>query len=160
MHRLLSTVLVLAWGLWFGAIVMVFVTVTSLFATFAEQRATAGAAAAGVFRRFDVLQLVAGTLALLASIGLRSRARTRRPVALPVTVILAALVALASALLVTPRIDALRRAGEPSSSEQFRRLHGTSSALYTTQAVLLLTGGLLLPGYLKRTDTSATTAPA
>lgn len=158
MRRFLSTALVLAWGLWFGSIVMVFVAVTSLFSTFADQRTVAGTAAAGVFRRFEVLQLVAGGVTLLAAIILRSRARTRRPAVLPALVILSILVALTSAFVITPRIDKLRRA-DSSTSEQFKTLHGVSSSLYSAQAALLLATGLLLPGFLKRTETSAATAP-
>ena len=161
MHRLLSTVLLLAWGLWFGAIVMVFVTVTSLFSTFADQRPLAGAAAAGVFRRFEVLQVIAAVVALAAALALWSRARrTNRPGVLLLAVLAATMGALASATVITPRIEALRRAGVPSESEQFKSLHRTSSTLYTIQAGLLLTTGLFLPGFLKRTDTAVATARA
>ena len=159
MHRFLSAVLVLAWGLWFGAIGMVFLTVTSLFATFADQRAVAGAAAAGVFRRFEILQLVAGGVAFVAALTLRWRA-ARRPFVLPALLLFSVILAMSSAFVITPKIDALRRAGEPSSSAEFKSLHGTSSALYLTQAILLLTTGLFLPGFLKRTEISPATAPA
>jgi hypothetical protein len=146
MQRLLSTILLLAWGLWFGAIVMVFVTVTSLFATFADQRAVAGAAAAGVFRRFEVLQLFAGGVALLSVIVLKARQPRAKPVtALTALLTLVALGAVASTLLLTPRIDDLRRQGVPSSSDQFKALHRASSLVYTSQAVVLLAAGLVLP---------------
>ena len=151
MHRLLSTLVVLAWGLWFGAIVMVFVTVTSLFATFGEQRQLAGAAAAGVFRRFEVLQLGAGAVAVIAAFVLRARSRGGRGATALVGLLALALVgALASSFVLTPRIDALRQQGVPSSSEQFKSLHRASSTVYSSQAVALLAAGLLLPGVILR----------
>jgi hypothetical protein len=161
MHRSLSTVLVLAWGLWFGAIVMVFIAVISLFATFADQRGVAGAAAAGIFRRFEALQVVAACAALAAALTLYFRAPQagRRPV-VPMAIFVATVGALASATSLTPQIEALRRAGVASTSEQFKSLHRRSSTLYAGQAALLLATGLFLPGFLKRTDTSAATAPA
>ena len=161
MHRLLSTVLLLAWGLWFGAIVMVFVAVTSLFTTFEDQRAVAGAAAAGIFRRFEVLQVIAAGVALLATIALWLRAsRAKGTRVILMAVVIATAGAITSATVITPQIDALRRAGEPSSSARFKSLHRKSSTLYTIQAGWLLTTGLLLPGFLRRTETSAATAPA
>ena len=161
MHRVLSTLLGLAWGLWFGAIMMVFLAVTSLFTTFADQRAVAGAAAAGIFRRFEVLQVAAGGVALLATIVLWLRAsRARRTRTFLMAVVIAAAGAIVSATVITPQIDALRRAGEPSSSARFKSLHRKASTVYSIQAALLLTTGLLLPGFLKRTETSAATAPA
>ena len=161
MHRLLSTVLLLAWGLWFGAIVMVFVAVTSLFTTFVDQRAVAGAAAAGIFRRFEVLQVVAACVALVATIALWLRAsRARWTSVFLMAVVAATAGAIVSATAITPQIDALRRAGEPSSSARFKSLHRRSSTAYAVQAATLLTTGLLLPAFLKRTETSEATAPA
>ena len=151
MHRLLSKFLVLAWGVWFGAIVMVFVTVTSMFSTFADQRQVAGAAAAGVFRRFEVLQLGAATVAVVAGVLLWSiAARTRAGMLLPVLLSLAAAGAVVSTFVLTPRIDDLRRLGVPSSSDQFKSLHRASSGVYASQAVVLLAAGLVLPGIIGR----------
>jgi hypothetical protein len=162
MHRLLSTIVVLAWGLWFGAIVMVFVTVTSLFSTFADQRQIAGAAAAGVFRRFEVFELILAPVGLLAALLLRRWAANRSfATVVAAFLALAAVGACASHFYLTPRIDELRRQGVPSSSEQFKSLHGQSSMVYASQAVVLLAAGLLLPGAIStRRGTSSATAPA
>ena len=162
MHRLLSTVVLLAWGLWFGAIVMVFVTVTSLFTTFADQRQVAGAAAAGVFKRFELFELVVAPAGLLAALLLRGRSAGRRSATLVAALLaLAAVGASASHFYLTPRIDELRRQGVPSSSEQFKALHGQSSMVYASQAALLLGAGLLLPGIIApRRETTEATAPA
>lgn len=161
MHRLLGTVLLLAWGLWFGAIVMVFVSVTSLFTTFADQRPIAGAAAAGIFRRFEGLQLVAAAVSLPAAVGVRFLGtRTRAATIVAALLFLAATGALLSTFVLTPRIDGFRREGVPATSDAFKKLHRASSTVYTAQAALLLITGLLLPGVLPRRDTSAATAPA
>ena len=147
MHRLLTTVVLLAWGLWFGAIVMVFVTVTSLFSTFPEDRRTAGAAAAGVFRRFEAMELVVAPVALLGAILLRGRSSHPRSATLAAALLaVAAVGASASHFYLTPRIDRLRGEGVPSTSPEFRSLHRASSAVYSSQAVALLAAGLLLPG--------------
>ena len=151
MHRLLTTILMLAWGLWFGAIVMVFVTVTSLFSTFADQRPVAGVAAAGVFRRFEVLELGAAAVGVVAALLLRSRtARPRTAVLLAALLSIAAAGAVASRFVLTPRIDDLRRRGVPSISDEFKSLHRASSAVYASQAAVLLAAGLVLPGVLAR----------
>jgi hypothetical protein len=162
MQRILSTVVLLAWGLWFGAIAMVFIAVTSLFSTFADQRQTAGAAAAGVFRRFEAFELILAPLSLLAVLLLRGPSGSRRH-----ATFVAALLALAgvgasvSHFHLTPRIDDLRRHGVPSSSEQFKSLHGQSSMVYSAQAVVLFAAGLLLPGAIStRRGTAEATAPA
>jgi hypothetical protein len=162
MHRLLSTIVVLAWGLWFGAIVMVFITVTSLFSTFADQRQIAGAAAAGVFRRFEVFELILAPVGFLAALLLRGRATSRWSATLVAALLaLAAVGASASHFYLTPGIDELRRQGVPPSSEQFRLLHGQSSMVYASQSVVLLAAGLLLPGAIStRRGTSAATDPA
>ena len=151
MHRLLSTALLLAWGLWFGAIVMVFVTVTSLFATFADQRQVAGAAAAGVFRRFEALELLAAPVALLAAVLLRRRAAVFLASHVLIALLsLATLGAISSRFLITPRIDELRRQGVPATSPQFKTLHRTASGAYSAQAVFLLAAGTLIPDVIGR----------
>ena len=155
MHRLLSTVVVLAWGLWFGAIVMVFVTVTSLFSTFADQRQVAGAAAAGVFKRFEALELGAAAVALIAAVLVRRHVPTRAAITVISLLLAAALGAAYTGVVLTPELDSLRNSGPGTDSDRFRSLHGLSSAIYLVQAFLLLATGLFLPACLTRTDTSA-----
>lgn len=156
MHRLLSTFVVLAWGLWFGAIVMVFVAVTSLFTTFADQTTVAGKAAAGIFRRFEVVQLGAAAVAVVGAVALRVRGRgTWAATGLVGLLSLATVGAIASTFVLTPRIDALRKQGVPSASADFKSLHRTSSAVYSSQAVLLLAAGVLLPGVIVRSRADA-----
>jgi hypothetical protein len=145
MRRLLSTVVVLAWGLWFGGIVMVFVAVTSLFRTFHDQRPLAGAAAAGVFTRFEAMQLGVAAVAVLAALGLWASARSRARVAAATLLAVAAVGALASSFAFTPRVQDMRRRGIPSTSEEFRTAHRASSIIYVLQTGVLLSAGLFLP---------------
>jgi hypothetical protein len=147
MQRLLWTILVLAWGLWFGAVVMVFIAVTSLFQTFAGQRAVAGSAAAEIFRRFEILHLLTAAAAVLVTAVLirTGSANRRRLGALLVAFALAAGAALGSTLSITPQISNLRRHGLTDTAA-FRKAHGTSMMIYSAEAASLLAAGLLLPG--------------
>lgn len=157
MHRILSTILLLAWGLWFGAIVMVFVTVTSLFSTLAD-RQVAGAAAAGVFKRFEMIELVAAAVAVVAAFLLRSRPRPKPPVVALLLLIGAAAGALYTGFVLTPEIDTLRGDPQRTASDYFQSLHRLASAVYVVKAALLLATGLFLPRFLSPTETSAATA--
>lgn len=145
--RLLPVVVTLAWGLWFGGVVMVFLAVTSLFETFAPDRALAGTAAAGVFRRFEFYQLFLAAVAVVGSAVWRGFAPQgpRRPTILLVLLALAAGTALTSTFAVSSRIERLREQ-RLTDTPQFRRLHGVSMSVYTGQAALLLAAGLVLPG--------------
>ena len=148
---LFATVLTLAWGLWFGGIVMVFLAVTSVFRTFAPDRALAGTAAAGVFRRFEGYQLVLAAVAVVASIAWRAADRSARgrKTALVALLLLAAGAALVSTFVVSRRIEALRQSRQTDTPE-FRRLHGTSMMVYTAEAAVLLAAGLVLPSALNQ----------
>ena len=75
MNRVLATLVCLAWALWFGGAVMVFVTAGSLFATFAPDKVTAGTAAAGVFRTWERYQLVLAAVALVLTVAWRALLR-------------------------------------------------------------------------------------
>jgi hypothetical protein len=161
LERLISTLLVLTWGLWFGAIVMVFVTVTSLFETFASQRHLAGAAAAGVFHRFEWLHVGAAAVAVLAAatwVAIEPVAKFGRVLVL-VPLALAAGASLTSTLAITPRIDNLRQHGLVDTPE-FKKLHGISMAIYSAEAVSLLVAGLLLPGAIGFAGTVVVLPPA
>jgi hypothetical protein len=145
--RLCLILLVLAWGLWCGGIVMVFIAVTSIFSTFAPDRTVAGTAAAGVFRRFETYQLVLAAVAVVSAALLWRK--SDRPGAgaragLLALLVLAGVLALASTFAVSRRIHALRIQGL-TQTDEFRRLHGISMAVYATEAVVLLVAGVMLP---------------
>jgi hypothetical protein len=151
MSRVVATLVCLAWALWFGGAVMVFVTVGSLFSTFAPDRVTAGTAAAGVFRTWERYQLVLAAVALVLTVAWRALpGAPRLKTAVFVCFALATLLGVYSTLRVTPRIDELRRSGLTMADARFRRLHGTSNILYAAGAAALLGAGLLLPEAIRR----------
>lgn len=152
MQRILSVLVTFAWALWFGGLLMLFITVASLFATFDRQ--PAGVAAAGVFRRFEVYQLCLAAAALLATLAWRLLSgRSRLKVAVLVLFSLATFLAIGSTAFVTPRIEALRLEGE-TRSPQFQSLHRMSSMFYMAEAALLLVAGLLLPSAIVKDQKS------
>jgi hypothetical protein len=148
--RVLPVLVTLAWGLWFGGVLAVFLAVTSLFDTFAPDRALAGTAAAGVFRRFEFYQLVLAAAAVVAAAvwRLSAPAAPRRLTALLVLLALAAGTAGTSTFAISRRIETLRGQKQTTTPE-FRRLHGVSMALYTAEALVLLGAGVVLPGALR-----------
>jgi hypothetical protein len=151
MSRVIATLICLAWSLWFGGAVTVFVTAQSLFATFAPDRATAGKAAAGVFRTWERYQLILAAVALVLTVAWRVLpGAAKLKTAVFAFFAAATLVGVFSTMRVTPRIEALRREGRTMLDPQFRRRHGTSNALYIAGAAALLGAGILLPITIRR----------
>jgi hypothetical protein len=147
----IATLVCLAWALWFGGAVMVFVTVGSLFSTFAPDKVTAGTAAAGVFRTWERYQLVLAAVALVLTVAWRAlHGAPKLKTVLFACFAVATLLGVYSTLRVTPRIDELRRSGLTMTDVRFRRLHGTSNMLYAAGAAALLGAGLLLPETIRR----------
>jgi hypothetical protein len=144
MSRVLQTLVTLAWGLWFGGLVMLFLAVTSLFHTFSD-REVAGAAASGVFRSFDLFRLGVAAAALIATFlwhlcGVSSRLRSLTFLFFALAVVAAT----CSAVLLTPRLEQLR-AVQQTQSPQFRKLHGMSMGVYLAETFFVLGAGLTLP---------------
>jgi putative Mn2+ efflux pump MntP len=144
MRTLLPVVISLAWGLWFGGIIMVFIAVQTVFAAFDPDRQTAGFATSRVFLVFEWYQLALAAVLLAALIAWRLMACTRLKRWLLVLAIGAAALAVTSTAIVTPRIESMREQGQTGVPE-FRRLHGVSMLLYTGTSVLLLGAGVLIP---------------
>lgn len=153
MTRLLSAVVTLVWALWFGGMVMLLVSVTTLFATFESNRDAFGDAAGALFRRFEAYQLVLAALALLGTFAWRPAGPGRSKTALLVLFGLATAGAVASTTVVTPRVEKMRQRGQTATAE-FKRMHGVSSGVYMAGAAALLIAGLVLPAAV-RTDAEA-----
>jgi hypothetical protein len=150
-NRIVATLVCLAWSLWFGGAVMVFLTAGSLFSTFAPDRATAGTAAAGVFRTWERYQLILAGVALVLTVAWRALpGAPKLKTAVFAFLAVATLLGVYSTMRVTPRINAMRREGLTMRDAQFRRLHGTSNALYAAGAAALLGAGVLLPVTIRR----------
>ena len=124
-------------GLWLGGLVMLFISVSSIFNTFEADRATAGLAATGIFHRFENLQVILAGVAI-ASVELSLRDGTRKFfIALPL--IAAAIIAMVITFGITPRLDAMRIGGE-STTPSFKQLHGMAMTAYLLITALVALG--------------------
>ena len=148
-----ATVLVVLLGAWVGALAVLFIGVTAIFAA-APSRQVAGLVASNVFRRVDVFQLVVAALALSAAVGSAVLAgRNRAYWACAGIVALALSAVCVSALWLTPKIESMRLAGETSTG-LFKLLHAVSMSIYAglmaTVVVALVWSSVLLAGHLTR----------
>lgn len=153
MSRALATIVTLAWALWFGGVVTLFIAVSSIFKTFHPDRALAGTAAAGVFHAFERYQLALAAVAVVAAVLWRLTGG-RRPgagikTAVAALLALAAVAALVESFHVAPQIERLR-VEKRTAEDAFKNLHGASMILYTSGAAVLLVAGLLVPAAVCR----------
>ena len=133
MHRLWRTITLITWGLWFGGLVTLFISVVTLFRF---DHAMAAQAAPQLFHVFERYQLVLAAVAMVSAIA-------GRRVGLGILFALASAGALVSPLVLTPRILEMQRQGL-THTDAFARLHGQSMMVYTADAALLLVVGLIL----------------
>ncbi|MDB5297934.1 MAG: hypothetical protein JWO31_3917 [Phycisphaerales bacterium] len=124
MNRVLSVLLSLAWAVWVGGLVGVFLAVTSLNRTFVDDRDAFGRAASGVFAAFERVQLGLAAATLLLTFLWRLRGGAARlKTALFVLLALSSVAAVVGTTVVTPKLDRLRLAGTRKWLE-FMSLHG------------------------------------
>jgi hypothetical protein len=147
-RRALPTLLALVWSLWLGGLVVLFLSVHSLFITFASDYTIAGEAASGIFTRFNRYQLVLAGLALVGSFLWRISSARSAVTGLFFCFGLASFAAIVAAHAAT-RLEGMRLAYQTHTPE-FVRLHGLSMLLYLGEAVSLLIGGMLLPYLIRR----------
>jgi hypothetical protein len=143
MNRLFQTLVTLAWGLWFGGLVMLFMTVTSLFHTFPD-RQLAGTVASGVFHSFDLFRLGVAAGALIATFLWRVVSPSRLKSVVFLFFALAVIAATYSAVILTPQLEQLR-AELQTQSPQFGKLHAMSMCVYLAETLFVLGAGLTLP---------------
>jgi hypothetical protein len=163
MQRLCQFLALIAWSLWLGGLVLLFVVVQTLFAT--EPRDTFIEVAPRIFLAFERYQLLLAGLALLGTFGWRL-ANPSLGIGALFTLFAAATVgALASTLLITPRLEDLRL-HDQLQSPQFARLHGISMCVYVAQVILLAIAGFVATSQLRPPSlqpprqTAIETAPA
>jgi hypothetical protein len=106
------------------------------------ERRVAGDLAGAMLQRLDSAALAICAIAVLCAVLLG-----RRRLAVPP--LLAGTCALLSSIVVTPKIHALRVAGE-TGSPTFGRLHAVSAVLLLTQVGLLIVAVWLAPGSAER----------
>lgn len=132
---------ILCWALWFGGLITLFIAVQALFASRPD---IAGDAASAIFIAFERYQLaLAGFLLIFTALlyGLRP---SWPLIAAFFLFAFTSILAFYSAFLVTPHMEILRQQ-YLSHTPQFARLHALSMVLFSTEAVLLLIGGAMLP---------------
>jgi hypothetical protein len=148
-----SILLLFAWGLWLGGLVTVFFVVTLLFAA---DKTLAVQVGPRVFPPFEKFQLILGAMALLGCFALRVSTKSGFWTLVFAMLVVAVLPAIASPLLVTPKLMALW-SQNLSYNADFKKLHGYSMMLYTATTIMLTVAGLLLPWGLMR---KLTTGPS
>lgn len=156
MRYFLSTLVCLAWALWFGGLITLFLVVTQLSKIFVDRRDIFGQAGSGVFIMFERYQLIVGALALISAFALRLASPSVIRTAFFALLFLAAMGAVASPLWITPKIEALRLAGE-TANPLFKKLHGVSMMVYSADAFILFIAGTLLPATIQTEDDSTGT---
>lgn len=169
MRYLASFVVTLAWALWLGGLIALFLFVQTLFR---QNRPVAVDAAPLMFQAFERVQLLLAGCALIGTFCLWLLTRARPVKVVFALLALSAALAALSTTLVTTKMESLRRAGM-SASPEFRRLHGFSMLFYVSQAGVLVAAGAALPaaigcamrrrdpsGFPATTETAEGTAPA
>jgi hypothetical protein len=146
MRRIICLILLLAWSLWFGGMIVLFIFVMRLFAT---SRTVATEAAPVLFRTFAQYQLIVGLIACAGGAALSLLSRRSSHAAMT----LAMIGALAAGVIVrqwTYEMQTLDRSNA-AHVERFQSLHHRTTRLYIAAAALLLVAGvgftLTLPTY-------------
>ena len=143
MNRFIRTLVTLAWGLWLGGLVMLFIALQSLFDTFSARRDLAGEAASGMFRRFAFYRLGLAAAALGLTFLWRIADKSRATVVAFSFFTLATLAAVYSVGVLTPQIERLRMQSQTHSA-QFTHLHALSMGVYLLETLFVFCAGLTL----------------
>jgi hypothetical protein len=154
MRTLLCFLAAFAWALWLGGLMTLFLMVSHLFSA---DRNTAVVAAPRMFLAFERYQILLAAALLVASAVWRLREPRAMLTGLFFTVAIASMGAILSTMIITPKMEALRKAGHGSTPE-FRSLHGRSMMVYTSEAALLVIAGIILTRAM--TTPPPETAPA
>ena len=141
MKYLFSCLATMAWALWLGGLVTLFISVTALFA---HSHDLAVEAAPVLFLRFEKYQLAlaAGSIAAMLLWQVQGSSRSKTAILLLMT--LAAGCAAYSTASVTPAIERLR-AMHQTQTDEFRSLHGRSMVIYLSETILLAMAGVAIP---------------
>lgn len=150
MAYLFRTLTALAWALWLGALIALFLFVQTMFR---QDRPTAVVAAPMLFNAFEKYQMVLAAAGIVGTLGLILVVRSRLAVPLLLVFLLSIAGGIYSTVAITAKMNAMREQGL-SGSPEFRKLHGYSSMIYVTEAGLLFVGGLLLPSLMREPRTT------
>ncbi len=148
MRYFLSILVAVAWALWFGGLVGMFLFIDRLFESMkGEYRSVFDEVAPHQFTMVERLSLVAGALALLATFGLRLLSPRRALTGLFCILAVAAVLAVLKPVFITQKMIGMIHPGVTPTAE-FRKLHGLSMTASTVEAILLLIAGAFLPAAL------------
>ena len=143
--RYFSCVLVtLAWGLWIGSLVAVFVLIMGLAREFAGDTESFGRAASSLFHAYEVYQLFLAAAALTAAFVWLAADSARPKIAVFVLFALAAAAAIFEYSYLSPHIDTLRLTYQ-TGTRQFHYFHKLATYVYLSQTILMAAAGFLLP---------------
>ncbi len=135
-----------AWGLWLGGLVTLFLCVITMFH---HNRSLATDIAPQLFVNFERYQLILAAVALTSSVVWRVVSKNLVVNWLFLLLCLSSLGAIASPLYFSKQLETLRQEGK-TNSPRFEALHKQSEWVYTGEAVLLLFGGVALFAALRR----------
>jgi hypothetical protein len=149
MRTITATVVTLAWGLWLGGLGTLFAVLGTIFNTPGYSRSQQGDFAQRLFPVFERMQLIFAAMALLATAAWWFANRQGLKMVLFAIFAVATCVAVAETTLVTPRVQKLAAEGMRETPE-FQRAHQLSSRVYSSNALVLLVAGLVLPAAIRR----------
>jgi len=155
MSRLFAFLTLLAWGLWMGGLITLFLCVITLFH---HNRAAAIDAAPQLFVNFERYQLILAAVGLTTTVIWRVVSKNLLVNWIFLLLCLASLGAITSPLYFSKQMETLREEGK-TGSQRFETLHRQSEWVYTGEAVLLLVAGLALFAALRRGNVSAAGVP-
>lgn len=141
MRTLLSIIASLSHALWLGGTIALFIFVS---ATFQHSRELGQAANPVLFQKWEAWRLMLAGVAVVSALAWWWMGRGRLKLTFAALLVIATIAALISAKMVSPRIEALRVAGQTSTPE-FKSAHGKSMMVYSTEALMLLVAGIILP---------------
>ncbi len=141
MRTVIHTIVALAWALWFGGLIALFVVAT---ATFRESHELGRAANPVMFRAFEPYVLVVSGVATVGAVAWMALGGTRVVRVIAVLFVLSAAAANYAHFGVSRRMQTL-----PTSTPEWRALHGRSMMMYTGQSALLGFAGCVLPVALR-----------
>jgi len=146
MRHLLSIIATLAWALWFGAVMALFVFVLALFH---NNREIAVQAAPQLFDAFEKYHLWLAAIALAATVLWQIVAPSKLVVTNFVLLAIAAGCGVVLGVWFIGPMNALREQGLSGSAE-FKKLHVQSMWFFMGEATTLLIHGIILPAAMRR----------
>src|SRR3954470_17087710 len=148
MRYFLSSLAAVAWALWFGGLVALFLFINTLFNTMkVEYREVFDVIAPKQFLMSERFSIVAGGFALLVTFGLRLLTPRRAVTGMCVALMAAGAICVGKTLIITPKMLPMIHPGEAPSPE-FMRLHGMYMLAGLVEALVLLIAGFFLPAVM------------